>query len=546
MTDSVEDNSIESVADEVYSDLEGMTADEREKLFWQAVTETRRRHLRFGGRVGRFHSFKVDVPHIELGLWGVVLSVSSDDVLYLEAPDEGESTSGGIYQFVIDEESVRNTLENATVDDGTDEDGVRVRFKDAIESMEGKIGSAGVGEVHAIKGTVEIRGGFEPLIIKPAADISNVDEKQLTIVDILAWLEIADALAAGDERQAATILHLAYSTFDAGKQKAPGRYVRTKGVTRVMDISPAVNAVFNPTSRHYLQPQDYFSGDGVAVPVGEAGRLEIGLRAPADADISTFSPTDRLAEHERYWLDMVNTRALQGEGVIHGSDLLKSAGCRNPYSRTMAGTMAEAAEDILKLTRYGAFIDVTGERMPKSRNKHRLISSLQYRPIIDAEFYINRYADGSDEVRDFEIRLRNQDEPIKSLPFFDYSATTGRYIEAGEFPACFKGMRIQQDHRYMWHHVERQLKTKGLTHGNTILFSTMFEALQLDGTDRNAQKKRQRMLDMLEKMLRRAAGGHRVGGSLEYEPIIKSWRYKTEAGRRVGITITPLEDVEDE
>ena len=563
MTDStVNNDEITSRAAAAIEKVCAMTADEREAALVSMLVPTREKHVTYGNPLSGIETlvpFLLDVERVDLGIFGVGIETPGGGSFLMRRVEPGATDAGGLYTLEVTAEAVQEAMRAAGREefDELSDDDISFAFEDTQAAEPTDTAPMGGDDMPA----VSISASIVPVIVEPTEECARegIQARQLMMLDLLVWLAIADAFEAGDQEQADLLFALAY--FDGPKET--GRHLRTKGVTRVMDISPAINAVFNPTSRHYLQPQDYFSGEGVAVPVGDAGKLEIGLRAPADADISKFSPTDTLAEHERYWLDMVNTRALQGESVIRGSDLLKSAGCRNPYARGMAKTMAEAAEDVLKLTRYGTFINTTGEKIPRSRNGRRLVSSMTYRPIIDAEFMLNEYeveveakdeAEANDEgkktvklIRDFEIRLRNESDPIKSLPFFDYSMATGRYIEAGDFPKCFKGLTgLKQSHRYMWHYVERQLKTKGLAHGNTILFSTMFDALQMGGTDRNAQKRQQRMLDMLEKMLRRAAGGHKVDGSLEYEPIIKSWRYKTEAGRRVGITVTPLEDGESE
>lgn len=356
------------------------------------------------------------------------------------------------------------------------------------------------------------------------------EDRYITLNDALAGLLIVRAS-----------LGIAAQALASKRESAEsGRYIRTKDVPIIIDISPASNAVFNPANPHYLQPQDYFSGNSKTVPVGDAGSLEVALKASADVDMGADPITYMLKLPERYWLDFVSTMAKEGHSTIRGSDLLKLAGYTNPYQRSAADTMGEAARAAFKMLHTGLFIDTTGEKIRKSAGGRRLVSSRTFRPIIDGEFSLDEYEDGNGTVRDFEIRLRDKDDPIRSLPFLGYSLMTGRYLEAKGTPECFSGLRLNTDHRLMWWYIDRQLRSKGLR--DTILFETMFKALDIgqDGS-RAAQQKRKRMIDMLEKMLRRAAGGHKTDGRLEYEPIIKAWSYKTRAGRRIGVDIVPLD-----
>lgn len=541
MTENIPTDQLKAAGEEVYSELRSMTSEERNRTFWDEVSETAKRHLTFGGVVGRLRSFTLDVETVTFGLWGAELHLPEGKVLYVEVPAEDETTAGNVYQFVVSEESVRRALEQAEVET---EDDVST-FEDAIKSALERQADGNherQPEVRTIKGNFAFEGGFVPVILKPAPGIEDAAEKQLTLVDILTWLEIADSFDAGDVMRASKILHLAYSAFDVDQPEEPRRYVRTKGVPRVIDISPAANAVFDPSNPHYLQPQDIFSGEGVSIPLKDAGTLKVALRAPEDADITKFSTDDMLNLRESYWLNLIGSLARRGETSIRGSDLLKQAGFTNPFQRGMADTMTEAANAVFKLTRWGAFIDVTGERIRKTAKGRRLISSSKWQPVIDGDFYLDRYEaeDGAEgEARDFEIILRDKEDPIRSLPFLAYATDTGRFIEYAGFPECFKGMRLTMDHRIMWFYVTRQTQTNGLKHGGTILFSTMFKALRMDGNSKAEKQKRKRMVDTLEKMLRRAAGGRG-----KYDPIIKSWRYKDEAGRHVGVVIKPLDDDE--
>lgn len=312
-------------------------------------------------------------------------------------------------------------------------------------------------------------------------------------------------------------------------------YVRRKShnirtTRQVSLIDPLTNAITD-NSNGAITPADYFTDQGREIDTGNGGVALLDIRASDDADIDDV--TTYVADNQtRYWLDHLYPLVLDSAGngyEVHGSELLRHAGFKNPYDKKQEPVMSNAFTNILKAMHTLIRIDVTREKRNKRGNNRHLIESTELLPIVGGTMTVDRYEEDGEEVRDFTITVKPNigEDVIDKLPLAKYAQARGMLTNYTQDEIIFPGIRQTLDDRRMWAYVLRRIKTRGLS--GTIKFETMWKDLQVDeGLSKNARRmKRSRMLGKLEKMLDQKKGD-----------LFLSWTWKKDADGRVeGVQI---------
>lgn len=319
--------------------------------------------------------------------------------------------------------------------------------------------------------------------------------------------------------------------FASLKKPYARRKVHNVRTTRqVALIDPLTNAITD-NSNGAITPADYFTDQGREIDTGGGGVALLDIRASDDADIDDVT-TYAADNQTRYWLDHLYPLVLDSAGngyEVHGSELLRHAGFKNPYDKKQEPVMSNAFTNILKAMHTLIRIDVTREKRNKRGNNRHLIESTELLPIVGGTMTVDRYEEDGEEVRDFTITVKPNigEDVIDKLPLAKYAQARGMLTNYTQDEIIFPGIRQTLDDRRMWAYVLRRIKTKGLS--GTIKFETMWKDLQVDeGLSKNARRmKRSRMLGKLEKMLDQKKGD-----------LFLSWTWKKDADGRVeGIQI---------
>lgn len=295
-------------------------------------------------------------------------------------------------------------------------------------------------------------------------------------------------------------------------------------------IDPLTNAITD-SSNGAITPADYFTDQGREIDTGGGGVALLDIRASDDADIDDVT-TYAADNQTRYWLDHLYPLVLDSAGngyEVHGSELLRHAGFKNPYDKKQEPVMSNAFTNILKAMHTLIRIDVTREKRNKRGNNRHLIESTELLPIVGGTMTVDRYEEDGEEVRDFTITVKPNigEDVIDKLPLAKYAQARGMLTNYTQDEIIFPGIRQTLDDRRMWAYVLRRIKTRGLS--GTIKFETMWKDLQVDeGLSKNARRmKRSRMLGKLEKMLDQKKGD-----------LFLSWTWKKDADGRVeGVQI---------
>ena len=249
------------------------------------------------------------------------------------------------------------------------------------------------------------------------------------------------------------------------------------------------------------------------------------LDALQDFNIEDDPTSYGLTAKERYWHETAETLARDGYTVIRGSDLLKKNGFLNPYRKEAADVMKEAARVMYDLTGRRIAIDTT-DQYKHGREGATLRRQTTLRPIIDGEYSFTEWDDDSGAVRDFEVELRG-DTPEESFPLLEYQLEHKMFSDIPGDDDCLDGLRLTLDHRVLWREVRRRMLSHELS-SNRIRFDTLFKSLGMTDTTRAAKAKRERMLDQLDKMLRRACSSthkNRKGDTVNHTRLFKSFTH---------------------
>lgn len=275
-----------------------------------------------------------------------------------------------------------------------------------------------------------------------------------------------------------------------------------------------------------IEARQYFEPDSKAIeiPTGGGGYATVTIinDLPFDAAMEAY----RLSPVDRFYYEAVCSLAYEGMGVIRGSQLLTFNGWKNPYQESARKTMERALNSIAKMSRIRVGIDTTKEKKKRYRN---LAESYGFRPVIDCNYDIMRFDDGT---LDFEITLNttNDGTPFGALPLAVYSLDKRQLISARREEMEFETLkRLEEDQRMMWRYVMRRMREKKTS--ETIVFDTIFKNLEQPDLIHPAQnrQKRARMLTTLHKMLeeRQSQGvltftwNRNKNGQFEYSVTIK-------------------------
>lgn len=381
----------------------------------------------------------------------------------------------------------------------------------------------------------------------------HVEPTQTTLEFLLGMLAVYDAEA--DEAGGAQILRVAelfYSTYldtrdplsKFEKERQP--YLRDYDVMVTTD--PIAGALFDPGRDGYIEPGEWWDEEPKEIRSSKHGHIALQLRLPQGIQIDDEQAEQKLTATERFWYETAEKLAREGRHIIRGSDMLKKNGFSNPYRKTSAPTMADAARAMVTLTGRRIFIDTTNEYKGVKHGGMELKRQITLRPILDGEYSFTEWGDGSKTVRDFEIRLRT-DNPVDAFALLGYQLEHGMFADLPGHDDCLDHMgKLTLDNRKMWREVRRRMAIEnmpgdGVRGERRILFSTLFKTLDIPGTTRADEAKRMRMLDMLEKMLRRACRDDHTyrGKKIKHTRLFRSWRFIERGGRRYGVEITPLQ-----
>lgn len=388
----------------------------------------------------------------------------------------------------------------------------------------------------------------------------NEGGKPVLYTDMLFTIAVAAPMENGDNERAGHFLDL-LAAWDGGKEWLDARRSASKerktakGTTYLRDKSVMVTtdqiagALFDPSRKDYIDPASWWDETPKPVRTAKYGVVALQPRLPVGIDMEDDPDTYKLTARQRFWYETAEKLAREGYRTIRGSDLLKKSGYKNPYKPTTKGVMRDAARALLDLTGRRVAIDTTDQYSKKRRDGMSLRQQITLRPIIDGEYSFTSWdGGGGEDVKDFEIELRGSD-PVQAFALLEYQLEHKMFADIPGHDDCLDGMsKLTIENRYMWREVRRRMLEKNLpgdgAHGERrIRFDALFKALGMDGETRADEARRRRMIDTLEKMLRRACRDeHRQGSKpVKHTQLFKKWDYITDAnGRRYGVVITPL------
>ena len=284
-----------------------------------------------------------------------------------------------------------------------------------------------------------------------------------------------------------------------------------------------------------IEARQYFEPDSKAIEIPTGGGGYATVTIINDMDFDAMTKAYRLNPVDRFWYEAVCSMAYDGVSVIRGSQLMMFNGWKNPYQESARKTMEEALNSIAKMSRIRVGIDTTKEKKKRYR---KLAESYGFRPVIDCNYDIMRFDDGT---LDFEITLNttNDGTPFGALPLAVYSVDKRQLVSARREEMEFETLnKLNQDQRMMWRYVMRRMREKKTS--ETIVFDTIFKNLEQPELVHPAQnrQKRARMLTTLHKMLeeRQSQGvltfiwNRNKNGQFEYSVTIKLTKNDDENG----------------
>lgn len=305
-------------------------------------------------------------------------------------------------------------------------------------------------------------------------------------------------------------------------------------------------AIFNPRDKDYIRASGY-DGSAKKLATGPEGK---GLFTQLQLELSkeTFSFNEmtmaekaeqQLTKREHFWLTAIQSIVHDNpdENRIYGSDILKRWGWQNPHQESSGEVMTEAARALERMTVLKMALDTTGEK--EAYGKHgKIVKNIQFRPIVDGliNLTIEEDEDGT-RTRDFYIDLRPDKgkDATNALPTYEYALSKGQLktvksslfdfsaIKDNKGSVLIEGVRgAGVNHRLMMAYIYDQLKTQTLS--NTVLFSTMFETLDLELNKDTKYK----ASNMLEKLL----------NNWQARDVIGAWSFKYKGKTKIGIVIT--------
>ena len=373
---------------------------------------------------------------------------------------------------------------------------------------------------------------------------------------VLAWLAGYDALGDGEPddetlREAARIFTLTFNVFfdvqtvednrgDEGKGAARP-YVYDKNVMIATD--QITGALFDRGREGYIEPAQYWSDEPKEIKSSKNGFVYLQLRLPTTTEITDDISTYELAARHDYWLGAAHKLVREGHTLITGEMILKKNGYDNPYSESMANTMRAAAEAMYQLTHMEIAVDTTNQYGKRKSGGMELNKRTTMRRIFGYEFSFTEWKrkDGT-VVPSFELEYKGKGDPVSSCPLLEYQLEHKMFSDVPADDDCLAGLKLSLDHRIMWRYVRRRVLEERTT--DRIRFDSMFTTLGMDGDSAAAKRKRRKMIDQLEKMLRRACRDDhddpRRKRKVKHTRLFKSWRYLEDATGRYGVEIVPL------
>lgn len=356
------------------------------------------------------------------------------------------------------------------------------------------------------------------------------------------------------------------SLMDAGKvTKRISRRVAALNEHIVMMTSRVSNAMFNPADKDYIRAKDY-NGTPHDLQTGRKGADMTAQLSLFMDDIDNMTraeiATKQLSSVQEFWLTAVHSIAFDNpyETHIYGSDIVKRYGWANPSQKNhktkkdpdtgksvrnkanelLDNPLEDAAREITKMTMISCSVDVSREAS-KLYKRGKVVKGIEIRPIIDGRVTLIETVDEKGHIKkDFVLKLRpDEGKPVtNALPTFEYSKSRGdiRTLNSGlfNFEQTKQGDKIikpvyqvNTTHRRMIAYIMKQVSSKGMS--NTIMFETMFASLGIDLNKDTRYRASKKLEQMLNNLMARG--------------FIKSWTFKWQGQKRVGVTVLPSQNL---
>lgn len=378
--------------------------------------------------------------------------------------------------------------------------------------------------------------------------------KPVLYTDMLFTVAVAAPVEDGDNERADHILDL-LAAWDGSKKWLDARrgtgedreaakgttYLRDKNVMIATD--QITGSLFDRGREGYIEPAQYWSDEPKEIKSSRNGFVYLQLRLPTTTEITDDISTYELAARHDYWLGAAHKLVREGHTLITGEMILKKNGYDNPYSESMANTMRAAAEAMYQLTHMEIAVDTTNQYGKRKSGGMELNKRTTMRRIFGYEFSFTEWKrkDGT-VVPSFELEYKGKGDPVSSCPLLEYQLEHKMFSDVPADDDCLAGLKLSLDHRIMWRYVRRRVLEERTT--DRIRFDSMFTTLGMDGDSAPAKRKRRKMIDQLEKMLRRACRDDhddtRRKRKVKHTRLFKSWRYLEDATGRYGVEIVPL------
>lgn len=292
------------------------------------------------------------------------------------------------------------------------------------------------------------------------------------------------------------------------------------------------NAMFDPTHPNYIRTTHY-NGTPVNIettPSGDYVQLSLALDLP-NLSFDEMTQAERaeaqLTEEQRFWLTALQSiiKDNPDKTRVYGTEILQRWGYKNPWQKNSKSDLQEALAAIERMTQIRIFLDVTGEQ-ETYRAQGKVLQSIQARPIVHGIITVEKYETKDGEiVGDWFIDLtpRKGKDSIDALPTLAYAIAKDQLITAPSEVFVFDGIKTLKQDKLIMMHIYKRIKAKGMS--NTILFSTMFEALGIT----LSPSAKSRMHQKLERLL----------NYWKDTGVIGQWTFRTQGRKVTGVTITP-------
>lgn len=318
----------------------------------------------------------------------------------------------------------------------------------------------------------------------------------------------------------------------------------TRGENTIFAAADPVNgAIFDKARSDHITAQEIWNGEPKRINAPKGGTIDVTVKPYKGAEISINHSDVDLNAKDQFWLDALGTLARGGHREVRGTQILSKYGFANPYSPSVAKTLKEAADTYRRFSTTLIAYDATDAYKHKAINGLELHRRIDLEPLLKLDkLSLESYGEDG-EVKDFVLTLGGE-TPIDALPTQRFSHVIGATIPLLIDWSTFAGLRPTLLHRQAIAYLYRRVYKQGTN--DTILFDSLFKALDMPGDSVAQKRKRERLLDALEKMLDRMTGRRKnADGSPVYPKVFESWKWHKNKGKRDGFTIQKLSKAQD-